>query len=786
MKKNILKNAGILLITIVLVLSTIVVAQTVNIKQRVGESEIISFTAEPLLEEDFSGGLFPPEGWETDYWKQSNTSVAGGTPPEAMVYKYDQYSGGQFYDNYIMTPAIDASTYEKIILEFKFAADAYYPQYCNFTVTYRKDSTSPWEDITPWPNPLPGNFIGTYTVSINCGPEGCGNAFQVKWLYMGYYYYFNYFWLDDIIIKEDISVPDQICSMALDYQWISSEGAWQEFKPRAEKLTSVSLLITQGCTSCDMLWLNITWNGYLLTYMTKNAYEFPDFNEEPWTWKWVDFDIDDIDVIPGEIYRIELNLGGSGEYAWAGYANPAQFSEGPYPYGESSVSQFWDFCFITWGYNFVNNPPDPTFKGPKEGVTTIPYSFYIRAPDPDKDDVYYRIDWDDGGGWTSWDGPYNHLTWKEYIHTWTTPGQKTIKYQAKDTYGNIANPEESIIEIRDIDDIPQDYIDVFLYYDPIKLEVRDLIQPDKEELKSGNTVEYSILVWNNGNKNADNVQVDFKLLDFSLPRIYVDVPAKGCKMASTTWTIPYLDQNQRKIINQSTLDIKIYHEEDEDITPYNQVFSSINIEKIPIEPPYHIIHKVFVYNDNPNYLDVIVDIELLESECLDWEVYVDRIQFTIEPNSIEWINLIMIPPLDVKPGEKCEAVVSIYKAMEEPQAGDLFIRSECVRGINDMTSPTVQIEKPKDALFIFNSKMLPFFITIILGEITIEAKVQDSVGDISKVRFFINDEHVYTCIDDFSYHWDKRYLIKFATIDVIAYDDAYNTEFDEVKVIKIL
>ena len=103
-----------------------------------------------------------------------------------------------------------------------------------------------------------------------------------------------------------------------------------------------------------------------------------------------------------------------------------------------------------------------------------------------------------------------------------------------------------------------------------------------------------------------------------------------------------------------------------------------------------------------------------------------------------------------------------------------------------MTSPTVQIEKPKDALFIFNSKMLPFFITIILGEITIEAKVQDSVGDISMVRFFINDEHVFTSIDDFSYHWDKRYLIKFATVNVTAYDDAYNTEFDEVKVIKIL
>ena len=34
-----------------------------------------------LLDEDFSGE-FPPSGWSTDFWEQSNTNEAGGTSPE--------------------------------------------------------------------------------------------------------------------------------------------------------------------------------------------------------------------------------------------------------------------------------------------------------------------------------------------------------------------------------------------------------------------------------------------------------------------------------------------------------------------------------------------------------------------------------------------------------------------------------------------------------------------------------------------------------------------------------
>ena len=212
--KNILKKAEFFLIAIILVSTSIITATTATkikssnaiLDEKVTETS--STLQNFLLDEDFSGE-FPPFGWETDFWTQSDTNEAGGISPEARVYKYDQYYGGQYYDNYIMSPAIDASDYEKIILEFKFAADTYYPQYCYFYVKYRNDSTSSWVDITPWENPLSENFNGSYIVNINGAPY-CGNAFQVKWEYVGYYYYYEYFYLDDVKINWGIDyVPGE-------------------------------------------------------------------------------------------------------------------------------------------------------------------------------------------------------------------------------------------------------------------------------------------------------------------------------------------------------------------------------------------------------------------------------------------------------------------------------------------------------------------------------------------------------------------------------------------------
>lgn len=206
-RKLVLKEAGVLLIAVTMVLTslaTVTTATTVDSSTVLLDEKVTKTTATiqtVLLDEDFTPwGVFPPAGWTTDSWSQSNTNEAGGAAPEARVYKWDQYYLGYYYDNYIMTPPVDASACNKVILEFKFAADVYYANLTNFYVQYRDDAASPWVDVTPWSNPLPGNFVGTYMVTITCGTGGCGTALQVKWEYKGYYYYYNYFYLDDVKI----------------------------------------------------------------------------------------------------------------------------------------------------------------------------------------------------------------------------------------------------------------------------------------------------------------------------------------------------------------------------------------------------------------------------------------------------------------------------------------------------------------------------------------------------------------------------------------------------------
>ena len=153
-----------------------------------------------IFEENFSG-TFPPEGWTTDWWNQSYTNIAGGEPPEARCYNYDQYNGSDYFDNYLMSPPINLTGIEKINLKFRFAVDVYYDNYCSFYLKYRKNSTSPWKDATPWTNPISGDQEADFwEISFYDYGESLGDEFQFKFEYLGYYYYFNYWYLDNLTI----------------------------------------------------------------------------------------------------------------------------------------------------------------------------------------------------------------------------------------------------------------------------------------------------------------------------------------------------------------------------------------------------------------------------------------------------------------------------------------------------------------------------------------------------------------------------------------------------------
>jgi len=83
-----------------------------------------------------------------------------------------------------------------------------------------------------------------------------------------------------------------------------------------------------------------------------------------------------------------------------------------------------------------NQPPiNPTITGPSEGKIKVATDYNFTTTDPDGDEVYYFIDWDDQTN-SSWIGPYPSGDVVNKSHTWSKKGDYTIKAKAKDINGN--------------------------------------------------------------------------------------------------------------------------------------------------------------------------------------------------------------------------------------------------------------------------------------------------------------------------------------------------------------
>jgi len=90
-------------------------------------------------------------------------------------------------------------------------------------------------------------------------------------------------------------------------------------------------------------------------------------------------------------------------------------------------------------------------------------------------------------------------------------------------------------------------------------------------------------------------------------------------------------------------------------------------------------------------------------------------------------------------------------------------------------APTVAITKPNKGYYIFNIKILPrfFFLTKIIGSITIEANAIDEDSGIAKVEFYINNElKASDTTYPYTYFWTNGTLRLFNVhyVKVIAYD----------------
>jgi hypothetical protein len=146
-----------------------------------------------LLDENFSG-TFPPEGWETETYDQYNLTCCDSEPP---CTRWNFSFQGPYY---ITSKAIDANNYEKCIIKFYFGAQWLINSYTTVYLKYRRNETSPWIDITPYKYNLDGVECDYYETEITYDPKGCGEALQINWSCIAYYYAIIYICIDDVKI----------------------------------------------------------------------------------------------------------------------------------------------------------------------------------------------------------------------------------------------------------------------------------------------------------------------------------------------------------------------------------------------------------------------------------------------------------------------------------------------------------------------------------------------------------------------------------------------------------
>ncbi len=78
-------------------------------------------------------------------------------------------------------------------------------------------------------------------------------------------------------------------------------------------------------------------------------------------------------------------------------------------------------------------PKVPTIlSGPQKGKPDVPYEYSIVTHDPQGDDVYYSINWDDGSD-SGWLGPYTSGESITVSKTWQSKGRYQVTVKAKDT-----------------------------------------------------------------------------------------------------------------------------------------------------------------------------------------------------------------------------------------------------------------------------------------------------------------------------------------------------------------
>ncbi|MCF8307529.1 MAG: T9SS type A sorting domain-containing protein [Bacteroidales bacterium] len=162
---------------------------------------ILSF-GQVLIDEDFSGDNFPPEGWSIDNhaqnWSTSFTTNAGGVSPEANFHWSPDFNG----ISRLISPEVDASDYSELKMTFNHMID-HYGNTFNIGVATRVDGGD-WNSV--WEETVNSN-VSAEMVSITIDNNDVGNDnFQVCLYFDGNSYNINDWYIDDIMLYNELDL----------------------------------------------------------------------------------------------------------------------------------------------------------------------------------------------------------------------------------------------------------------------------------------------------------------------------------------------------------------------------------------------------------------------------------------------------------------------------------------------------------------------------------------------------------------------------------------------------
>jgi len=146
---------------------------------------------------------------------------------------------------------------------------------------------------------------------------------------------------------------------------------------------------------------------------------------------------------------------------------------------KAQVEDVWDNGPFAIKWVAIGNqyPDPPAITGPGYAEPNSEIDFSFESDDADEDDLYYWIEWGDGGI-EEWIGPYDFDEKIEVPHIWDENGKYTIKAKAKDIFNQEStestfpirvgneNPETPSVSGQQLSKLDTDYDYKFVSTDP--------------------------------------------------------------------------------------------------------------------------------------------------------------------------------------------------------------------------------------------------------------------------------------------------------------------------------